>query len=244
MDGREQEVAVTAGKMAILEGLDARTGKFLFAQDMGIQTVVSKIDPKTGAKTINPDVIPELNKQVTFCPHPGGGRSPAATAYDPQTGLLYMPLQEHCTLMTALPKEPGDKTAESKFILMLKPGSDGKMGRLDAVDLQGHKVAWSHRERPPQSTSALPTAGGLVFEGALDRSFKAYDARTGEVLWSTRLSDTPNASPISFMADGRQYIAVTVGNGSPFTHTWVNLIPDMRMPAQSGAAIYVFEVPR
>lgn len=243
VNGQNRKVAVTAGKMAILEGLDAETGKFVFAQDLGIQTVVKSIDPKTGVKTINPAVIPELNKPVTFCPHPGGGRSPAASAYDPQTGLLYMPLQEHCTVMTALPREPGEKTAPSKFVLKLKEGSDGNVGRLDAVDLRNHKVAWSHRERMPQSTAALPTAGGVVFQGALDRTFKAFDAATGQELWSTRLNDVPNGTPISFLAGGKQYIALTTGSGSPFTRTWTNLVPDMRLPPAGGATLWVFEVP-
>jgi alcohol dehydrogenase (cytochrome c) len=243
VDGKMRKVSVTAGKMAIVEGLDAKTGKFLFAQDLGIQNVVSKIDPKTGAKTINPDVIPYLNKPVTFCPHPGGGRSPAASAYDPQTGLLYFPLQEHCTVMTALPKEPGDKTAASKFVLKLKSGSDGNLGRLDAIDLKDHKVAWSHRERMPQSTAALPTAGGVVFQGALDRTFKAFDAATGQELWHVRLNDVPNAAPITYSVNGRQYVAVTVGSGGPFTNTWTNLVPDTRYPPKGGATVWVFELP-
>jgi alcohol dehydrogenase (cytochrome c) len=241
--GKLRKLAVTAGKMAIIEGLDAKTGKFVFAKDLGIQTVVSKIDPITGAKTINPAVVPELNKPVTFCPHPGGGRGTSPTAYDPQTRLLYLPLQEHCTEMVASPKEPGEKTANSSFILMLKPGSDGRMGRLDAVNLDTGTVAWSHHDRAPQSTAALPTAGGVVFQGSLDRYFSAYDAATGELLWRVRLNDAPNGPPISYSVGGRQYVAVTTGGGSPFTRTWGNLVPDIRLPPGGGATLWVFALP-
>ena len=243
VDGATRKLSITAGKMAIIEALDAQTGKFVFSQDLGLQNIVSKVDPKTGAKTINPALIPELNKPVTMCPHPGGGRSPSASAYSPQTGLLYMPMQEHCTVMTALPREPGEKTAPSRFVLKLREGSDGNVGRLDAVDLKGRKVAWSHRERAPQSTASLPTAGGLVFQGALDRTFKAFDAATGQELWKTRLNDVPNAPPISFSAGGRQYIAVATGAGSPFTRTWGNLVSDIRNPPGGGATLWVFALP-
>ncbi len=241
--GQMRKLSVTSGKMAIIEALDAKTGKFVFADDLGIQTVVKSIDPVTGQKTLNPATIPQLNQPVTFCPHPGGGRSTGPSAYDPQTGLLYMPLQEHCTEMTASAKEPGEKTAESKFVLELKPGSDGNIGRLDAIDLAGRKTAWSHRERAPQSSGALPTAGGVVFEGDLDRHFTAYDAKTGQTLWRTRLNDVPNTAPISFSVAGKQYVAVATGSGSPYTRTWVSLVPDIRNPPGGGATLWVFELP-
>jgi alcohol dehydrogenase (cytochrome c) len=241
--GKTRKLAVTSGKMAIIEGLDAKTGKFVFAKDLGIQNVVSKIDPVTGAKTINPAVVPQIGKPVVFCPHPGGGRTPLPTAYDPQTRMLYLPLQEHCTEMVASDKAPGEKTAASKFTLQLKDGSDGNLGRLDAVNLDTGQVGWSHRERPPQSTGVLPTAGGLVFVGSLDRYFSAYDASTGVLLWRVRLNDVPNGPPISYAVGGRQFVAVTTGNGSPFTHTWGNLVQDIRSPPGGGSTLWVFALP-
>lgn len=243
VNGKPRHLVLTSGKMAIVEALDAKTGQFVFAKDTGIQNIVRSIDPKTGKKTINPDVIPYIGKTVTICPHPGGGRGPGSTAYDPQTGFLYMPTQEHCTEMTALPREEGEKTAPSKFVLELKPGSDGNLGRVEALNLKTRTEAWAHRERAPQSTSALPTAGGVVFVGDLDRYFTAYDAKTGAVLWRTRLNDALNGPPITFAVDGKEYVAVTTGSGSPFTHTWTNLIPDVRSPLEGGATLWVFALP-
>ena len=241
--GKPRELTITTGKLGIVEALDARTGAFVFAKDLGLQNIVSKIDPKTGAKTINPAVVAHPNSPVTMCPHPGGGRGPSPTAYDPQTGLLYLPLQEHCTVMTALPREPGEKTAPSTFVLELHEGSDGDVGRLDAVDLKTRTVAWSHRERAPQSSAALPTGGGIVFQGNFDRYFKAYDANTGQELWRTRLIDVPDAPPITYSVAGRQYVAVTTGSGGPYTRTWPNLVPDIRSPPGGGSAVWVFELP-
>ena len=157
--------------------------------------------------------------------------------------MLYVPLQEHCTTMTAHGRAPGEKTAPSDFTLMLKPGSDGNLGRLDAVNLETRAVAWSHRERAPQSSAALPTAGGVVFEGSLDRYFSAYDSATGALLWRVRLNDVPNGPPVTYSVGGRQYVAVTTGSGSPYTRTWTALVPDIRTPPGGGATLWVFALP-
>jgi alcohol dehydrogenase (cytochrome c) len=89
----------------------------------------------------------------------------------------------------------------------------------------------------------LPTAGGIVFEGSLDRYFSAYDAATGQLLWRTRLNDAPNGPPITYSVGGRQFVAVTTGSGSPFTHTFGNLIQDVRTPPGGGSTLWVFALP-
>ena len=73
---------VTSGKMGIYEGMDAATGKYIFSKDLGIQNVVSSIDPQTGEKTINPEVVVGDGKPHTICPHPGGGRNWIAGSYN------------------------------------------------------------------------------------------------------------------------------------------------------------------
>ena len=243
IDGRERKVVLTAGKIAVLEALDAQTGKFLFSHDMGLQNIVQSIDPVTGAKTINPAVIPHIDQTVTICPHPGGARNFNATAYNPVTKTLFMPLQEHCADLTAGPKAPGEKTAPSKFVLKFRDSSDGKVGRLDAVNLETRKSTWSFRERAPQSTAALPTGGGLVFEGSLDRWFRAFDDRTGKELWRTRLSDVPNTFPITYSVGGKQYVAVATGSGSPYTLSWGTMFPEIQNPQPSAAALWIFALP-
>jgi alcohol dehydrogenase (cytochrome c) len=98
------------------------------------------------------------------------------------------------------------------------------------------------RQRAPQSSGVLLTAGGLVFAGALDRVFAAYDDASGKELWRMKLNDVPNSAPISFMANGRQYVAVTVGNGGAQAATFPALVPEIRNPPDRNAAIWVFEV--
>ena len=63
----------------------------------------------------------------------------------------------------------------------------------------------------PMMGGALTTAGGLVFTGEGDGWFRAYDAESGEVLWSFFAGAGVNAPPASYSVDGKQYIVVGAG---------------------------------
>ena len=97
------------------------------------------------------------------------------------------------------------------------------------------------RQRVPVTSAALPTAGGLVFAGSLDRWIRAYDETTGKVLWETRTNNAVNAPPISFSVAGKQYIAVAVGNGSSQVRSLNTLVPDVKLP-DGGATLWVFAI--
>ncbi|HJT86573.1 MAG TPA: PQQ-binding-like beta-propeller repeat protein, partial [Bryobacteraceae bacterium] len=242
--GQNRTVVVTAGKEAIYDVLDAATGKYLFSKDLGLQNVVTSIDPQTGAKAINPAVIPGDGKPKTVCPHPGGAKSWIPGSYNPDTKILYVPLVESC--MDLLPVTAGERASLSsgvRWTLRARPDSDGNFGRLEAINLLTREVAWTQRERAPQTTGALATAGGVVFNGSLDRWFRAYDEATGKVLWQVRLNDVPSSSPITYSVGEKQYLAMVVGNGGAQAATWPPLVPEIRNPPQHGAAIWVFALP-
>jgi len=90
-------------------------------------------------------------------------------------------------------------------------------------------------------TSVLSTAGGLAFVGDVDRYFKAFDVKTGKELWRTRLGAPVHGFPITYAANGKQYIAVTTGIGV-FKLLTAKQSPDIYQP-NGGNAIYVFELP-
>jgi alcohol dehydrogenase (cytochrome c) len=66
--------------------------------------------------------------------------------------------------------------------------------------------------RVMQSSAKLTTGGGLLFSASADRYVRAMDDRDGKVLWQTRVQDIPNAFPITYMVDGKQYVAMIAGN--------------------------------
>jgi alcohol dehydrogenase (cytochrome c) len=103
-------------------------------------------------------------------------------------------------------------------------------------------VAWIRRQRAPETSSILTTAGGLVFDGSRDRRFQASDVNTGHILWQTRLNAAPSSTPISYSAHGRQYIAVVAGGGGADEATWPTLTPEMHNPP-AGTTLWVFALP-
>ena len=113
---------------------------------------------------------------------------------------------------------------------------------MDGVRLDTQKAAWSYRTRAPQTAAVLATGGGLVFSGALDRYFRAHDDETGAVLWQVRTSNVVNAFPITYAVNGKQYVAVAVGNGSSQVRALSALSPEIRNP-DGGSALWVFALP-
>ena len=243
--GTQQKLIVTSGKMGIYEGMDAATGKYVFSHDLGIQNVVTAIDATTGEKTINPEVVVGDGKAHTICPHPGGGREWIAGSYNAGTKNVYVPMTESC--MDLIPAPAGQRGNLSSgynwFIRMRPDNKDGKIGRLEAFNLETKKVVWTDRQRAPLTTCTLDTAGGVVFAGDLDRKLAAYDDTTGNELWKIRLNDMASSCPISYSVDGKQYIAVVVGAGGAQSVTFPVLVPEIQLPPDHGAAVWVFALP-
>ncbi len=244
VNGVTRKLAVTSGKIAVYEALDAATGKYAFSMDLGLQNVVSAIDPKTGAKTINPRVIPGDGETKLVCPHAGGSKNWVPGSYNPDSKTLYVTLVESCMDMIPV-KEGGRPSLSSGVRWAVRPplNSDGQYGRVEAINLATRKVAWTQRQRVPITTGVLATAGGVLFEGSMDRRFRARDQATGDVLWQIRLNDVPNAAPITYSVNGKQYVAMTVGNGGAIPATWWSLIPDIQNPPDRNAGLWVFELP-
>jgi len=179
-----------------------------------------------------------------ICPHVSGGRGWMPTAFEAVTKILYLPMVEACMDLVPVPAgERGSLSTGVRWTVRPRPGSDGKYGRLQAINLETKQTVWVERQRAPLTTGTLVTAGGLVFVGSLDRMFEAYDAATGAQLWKTRLNDVPSSAPISYSTNGQEYVAVVVGPGGYQSNSYDELVPEIQNPPDHGAQIWVFEIP-
>ena len=249
-NGEIRAAVLTGGKQTIFDILNAKNGHYISSFDLGLQNIVTAIDPTTGAKTVDSKLIPGDSETKMVCPHASGGRSWLPTSYNPNEQILFIPIVESCMDMIPVPPEeraahlalPGTLT-DVRWTLRPRPDSDGKYGRLEAVNIQTKKVVWMVRARAPRTTGVLSTAGGVVFAGSLDRVFAAYDDATGRELWRARLNDVPSSAPITYMVDGKQYVAMVVGNGGGQASSFTALVPEIQNPPAPGAAVWVFSLP-
>ena len=231
------------GKLGILWQLDRATGQFIRATDLGYQTIV-QVNAQTGKVTYLPGKIPQLGVELEMCPSTAGFKSWRAMSYNPQTRAFYIPMNLNCEKGTFGPVEKiagKGGTGPVKRADYKHPESGGNLGEFLAMDSQTGKVLWRQRTPSPSNTAALSTAGGVVFGGDWDRHMYAYDATTGKILWETRLPTSAQGFPITYIAKGKQYVAMPTGLGGGSWSTLIpfELAPEIRRP-NSGNGIFVF----
>jgi len=243
VDGVMKRVVVTGGKQSIFDIVEADTGTYVSSIDLGLQNIVTAINPTTGEKIVDPTLVPGDGETKMICPHVGGGRGWLPTSYNSETKMLYIPITEACMdLVPVAEGERGNLTTGVRWTVRPRPESDGNYGRLEVVNLETRETVWIQRQRAPLTSGTLATAGGLVFAGSLDRMFSAYDAQTGAQLWQARLNEVPNSSPISYSVDGNEYIAMVVGSGGYVSTAYNYLVPEIKNPPHRTSSIWVFEV--
>jgi PQQ-dependent dehydrogenase (methanol/ethanol family) len=175
----------------------------------------TKVDMQTG----RPDVVSKYapaRENVNYtgvCPAALGSKDEQPAAYDPQTNMFYVPTNHVC-----MDYEPFrvSYTAGQPFVgatLSMYPGPGGNMGNFIAWDPTQHKIAWSVPEQFSVWSGALATAGNVVFYGTLEGYLKAVDAKTGKELYSFKTPSGIIGNPMTYMHNGKQYVAILSGVG-------------------------------
>ena len=218
---------------------------YAFSIDLGFRTSSPPSIPETGAKTINPKVVPSGGTDpIMVCPHAGGAKNCILSSDNPDTNLN-VPLVESCT--TSIPAPPGKRPFLSSGVnstIRPRPDSDGKYGRFQAINLMTRE-AWSGpsasvRHKPPAHSpppAASSSTARLIASSAL--------MTTNGKCYGKCLNDVPSSCPITYTVNGKQQIAAVVGNGGAHAGQLGRaLVPQIQNPPDHGAALWVFELPR
>ncbi len=204
--GEDRQLLLHANRNGFLYVLDRKAGRPVLATQM--------VDKMTWASGISPDDwTPRLlpNNETTAhgvktAPAVRGATNWYSTAYNPATGLYYVMTVEDYTVYR--------KANDGGYGRYNNP-ADPAQKILRAFDIETGKVAW--QIDLPGSVQlnyagVLSTAGGLVFFGESDGGFAAVDARTGKYLWHFETNHPMKGSPMTYVAGGRQYIAIAAGS--------------------------------
>jgi len=221
VDGKLTKTATHAGRNGYVWILDRDGLKFLHAFPFANNNVFTSIDPKTGRPTVDESKRPGAQQGAEFCPSIGGGKDWPPEAWSPQTKLLYIPANNN--VCAYLPKGEVPEADSKGFYVgydidsvfgsvRTGAGASDHLGELQAWDLNTGKRVWQHNFKTILWSPLLVTGGDILFAGGTpDRLFRAFNARTGDQLWSFPLPSGAIGVPTSFAVDGEQYVAVTTG---------------------------------
>lgn len=218
--GQKRRVVMTAPKNGFFYVLDAKSGKFISANNFTPVNWAKRIDPKTGRPVTIPDANywERPNEATVASPGPYGAHNWQAMAYNAQTGLVYLPVIVAPTLIETDPKA---KVGGISFDMYY--GSSGRdpkwtsYGELVAWDPVAQKARWRVKRKVPINGGTLTTSGNLVFQGTADGHFDAYTADTGKLAWSFDVGSSVQAAPSTVEVGGEQLILIAAGNASSAT---------------------------
>ena len=210
---KQRQVVMIAPKNGFFYVLDRHNGALISAEKYATVNWATSIDRATGRPVLDPEGMfwtRHVGETVNAWPNMWGAHSWQPMAYDPKLRLVYIPVIDVPSIVTNLSDGSYHDTMDLVTELDGKPHSPG---RLVAWDPASQTARWTVEHALPVNGGLLATAGGLVFQGDAQGRFSAYDAATGERMWSVDTGSAINAAPVSYRIGKKQYVLVPIGAG-------------------------------
>jgi alcohol dehydrogenase (cytochrome c) len=210
--GQLRKLMLHANRNGFFYVFDRRDGTLLLARPFVKRlTWASGIGPDgRPIRLPNQDPTPEGTK---VCPSQDGATNWFSPSFNPGTGLYYVQTFEKCSIYTK--SDAGEWVAGKSYLGGSQHTADDPEPQriLKAIDIRTGAIAWALPQPGPANSwgGTLATASGLVIFGEDGGGLMAVDAATGKPLWSFETNQTWKASPMTYMFDGKQVIAVASG---------------------------------
>ncbi len=231
---RTRKVVMQANKNGYFYVIDRTNGEFISASEMSQVSWATGVDPKTGRPSVHPDALYSSTKGVTV--YPVQMHNTSQMSFNPNTGLVYVPIAAENTFSFVASEGYTPTPGNQNFGLnlgaarggtpMASPpphgpdrknpdGSKVRGGILSAWDPATQKERWFALGGGQSGGGTLSLASNLVIQSLGNGHLKAFTADKGEQLLDITLPLTSGVGPpMTYMLDGKQYIAVFAGSGS------------------------------
>ena len=221
-EGEDRKLMLWANRNGFFYVLDRVTGEFLFGRPFVEVNWASGLDGN-GRPIRVPGMVPTREGTLIF-PGNQGGTNWYSPSFSPETELFYIP--SWLNYSSNYVKEP-DTYVEGETFTGGGPRGTGPAirdrnvnfgtdqeghGAIRAVDPRTGELEWQFDMADFTDAGILTTASNVLFSGGRDGYFFALDARTGELLWRTTVGERVYSGAMTYMVDGRQYVAVNAGN--------------------------------
>jgi PQQ-dependent dehydrogenase (methanol/ethanol family) len=230
---RNRKVIMQANKNGYFYVIDRTDGEFISAAEMSQVSWATGIDPTTGRPNVHPDAFYSSTRGATV--YPVQMHNTSQMSFNPNTGLVYVPIAVENTFSfvasDTFTPTPGQQNfglnragARGGTPMAVPPphgpdrrnadGSKVRGGILSAWDPATQKERWFALGGGQSGGDTLSLASNLVVQTMINGRLRAFTADSGELLLDLALPVTSGVGPpMTFMLDGRQYIAVMGGTG-------------------------------
>ena len=239
--GEPRKLLMQAPKNGFFYVLDRTNGKLLSAENYVYITWATHVDLETGRPVEVPAARNYDKAPALVIPSYLGGHNWHPMSYNPETGLVYVPVLDipavyaddldfeykpgamHLGIDNVIGGLPDNQAERDAIGAMIN-------GRLVAWDPLTQRAAWEVDHKGAWNGGTLSTAGNLVFQGTADGKLEAFTADSGDRLWSFPTQTGVVAPPITYSIDGEQYVSVNVGWGGAFALVFGEYVQTESLP--------------